>query len=482
MAKKSIRLNYFYNTLYQVFTLLTPLITAPYLSRVLGAAGIGTVSYAESVVSYFTIFVSLGTSTYGQREVAYAQEDMARRSKIFWEIKILNAVTGLLILAFYLPFALLQDNWGIYLILTANLLSVIFDVSWFYQGLENFGAVALRNILYKSVSVVFVFVFVKDAGDLILYVAGNSVVYFAATLAMWGRILRHLSRPNFKELRPFRHLPTLISLFIPTLAVQIYTVLDKTMIGLMTSSPEENGYYEQATKLSRMVLTLITSLGTVMTPRIGYLFEKGDCFGIRRYLARSFRFVWLLGIPLALGLFSISTEFVPWFYGEGYDAVIPLLRVLAFLIPVIGISNICSAQFFIPTKKQNLLTVTVVSGAGLNFLLNLILIPQYRALGAAVASVAAELFVAAFQLYLMRREWSPSSFFKSGIRYFVSGLLMAGFIRLLARLPVPDGVFTLLAIVVGALAYFLCLLLMRDSFLTENVRKIFHMLVKRNRA
>ena len=200
---------------------------------------------------------------------------------------------------------------------------------------------------------------------------------------------------------------TVISLFVPTIAVQVYTVLDKTMIGMITQNDFENGYYEQAVKISKMVMTVVTALGTVMIPRIGFYFEKGDVKEVKRLMYRGYRFVWFLGIPLCLGLIMVSPKFVPWFFGEGYNKVSVLLGILSFLILAIGINNVTGMQYLIPTKRQNIFTLTVLIGAMINFAMNYILIERFAAIGAAIASVTAETVIAIVQLMIVRKEINP---------------------------------------------------------------------------
>ena len=236
MSPKSIKKNYIFNVAYQILTILTPLITAPYLSRVLQPDGIGRVSFAESIVSYFSLVAVMGISSYGQREISYVQNDVAKHSEVFWNAKILGFCTAGITIVIYIIFSLLQkENATLYLILTLNLVANFFDITWFFQGMEDFAKTVTRNAIVKIMQICYIFLFVKDKTDLPLYV---------------------------------------LSLFIPSVAIQIYTVLDKTMIGVITGSEYENGYYEQAMKISKMLLVLVTSLSTVMVPRIGHLFEN----------------------------------------------------------------------------------------------------------------------------------------------------------------------------------------------------------------
>ena len=449
MRKKSIKKNYMYNLIYQILTLITPFITTPYLSRVLGANGVGTYSYIDSVCSYFVLFATLGLTTFGQREVSYVQDDRKKRTIIFWETNIIELVASMLCMVAYVIFSLNQADANLYLVLVFNLLSVIANISWFFQGMEEFGKIVLRN-----------FAFINNA-------------------SYWLTIPKYVDKPKLKELHPARHIKTVISLFIPTIAIQIYTVLDKTMIGMITKDAYENGYYEQALKISKLVLTVVTSLGTVMIPRIGYHYSKGDTEMVRTYMYRAYRFVWLCGIPLTLGLIAVSSNFVPWFFGSGYEKVVSLLGVLSMLILAIGINNVTGMQYLIPTERQTLFTITVIIGAVANFVLNFVLIRFLQSLGAAIASVVAETTIAVIQIYIVRRELSPYQIIKSGIHYYIAGGIMFVILMNIKNVFTPSILHTLALVIIGAVIYGVALVLMRDEFLLVNANNIIKKILKR---
>ena len=478
MKQKSIKKNYIYNTAYQVLVLITPLVTTPYLSRILGADGVGTVSFAESVVAYFTLFATLGITTFGQREISYVQDDREKRTRIFWETKSLQAITSLSALVLYIIFSLLQEQRVLYLILSLNVLTVLFDVVWLIQGMEEFGKIVFRNVLFKLLNIIYIFVVVKTKDDILKYVFGLAFFVFLSNISLWVHIPQYVGKPNFKEIQPFRNIKVVLALFIPTIAVQIYTVFDRTMIGLITKDAFENGYYEQAIKISKMVMTVVTSLGTVMIPRIGYHYGRGEIEIVKNYMYRGYRFVWFLGTPLCLGLIGTSASFVPWFFGPGYEKVVPLLSILSFLIIAIGINNVTGLQYFVPTKRENLLTVTVVTGACVNFVLNLLLIPHFKSMGAAVASIVAEVTVALVQLYLVKSELSFWKIVKFSRNYVAAGAVMYGVLILLGQRMSPNILHTMIMVVAGAVVYFLVLCLLKDSFLMnmrdEFVRKYYH--------
>lgn len=478
MPNKSIKKNYLFNVAYQILVLLIPLITAPYLSRVLQPDGIGTVSFAESIVSYFSLVAVMGISTYGQREISYVQNDIEKRSEVFWNTKVLSFIISGAIILLYLVFATLKkEDSVIYYILTLNLVAVFFDITWFFQGMEDFARTVTRNAVFKVLNIIYIFIFIKNKGDLNLYVLGLGLFSALGNLSLWTYLPKYIKKVPFFRLRPFMNFKTVWSLFIPTIAIQIYTVLDKTMIGLITGSSYENGYYEQALKISKMLLTIVTALISVMIPRMGLLFEQNRTDEIQRYMYRSYRFVWFLGIPLCFGMIMTSDNFVPWFLGRGYEKVGLLLKILPFLILAIGINGVTGGQLLIPSKRQNLFSMTVTIGAAVNLLLNAVLIYCFESVGAAIASVAAEAVIAAVQLVCVRKEISIKKVVSNGIPYYIAGVVMVVCLIPLRNLLKPSVLNSLIMLCCGATSYFAVLLLEKDEFFISNIRTMFSAII-----
>lgn len=478
MPQKSIRKNYIYNLTYQILILITPLITTPYLSRVLGADGIGTYSYIESIASYFTLFATLGLTILGQREISYVQENRTKRTIIFWEINIIEFIVTTISIVVYVIFSIHQKDSVLYLVLIFNLFAVIANITWFFQGIEEFGKIVSRNIFFKILNIIFILVYIKSKDDLIWYMLGTSLFTFLSNISLWLYLPKYVDLPKWKELNPFCHIGVIVSLFIPTIAGQIYTVLDKTMIGIITKSPYENGYYEQAIKMARMVLTIVTSLSMVMVPRIGFYFKKGDFEYINKLMYKSYRFVWMLSIPLCFGLNCIANNFVPWFFGEEYNKVIPLLKILSFLIIAIGISNLTGIQYLIPTKRQNIFTITIILGAVTNLMMNIFLIPKFYALGAAIASVTAEFIVSFSQLTIISHELSVIQILKESKNYLYAGSIMVVILSVINKTLLPSIINTFIMIIIGSIVYFISLIIMKDNFLFSNIRFILRKLKK----
>lgn len=467
MSKKSIGKNYLYNVSYQILLIIIPLITTPYISRVLGANGIGKYSFAESIVTYFVLAATMGVTYYGQREIAFLQDDRKRRTQLFWETKCFTIIVSGISLLVYFLFAIHQENSILYLILAINIINVAFDVTWLFQGMEEFAIITSRNAVCKVMNVIFIFLFVKGKNDVWLYALGMVIFTLAANISMWPKIKTYVDLPEIKSLKPFRNFKVIFSLFVPTIAIQVYTVLDKTMIGVITGDDAQNGYYDQAIRISKIILTLVTALGTVMVPRIGYHFKKKDYEQVEKYMYRGYNFVWFLGTPLCFGLIGVAENTVPWFYGTGYDAVVPLLKILALLILAIGINNVTGIQYLIPTERQNTFTFTVVIGAIINFALNGLLIPHWQAVGAAVSSVIAETSIALVQIYIVRKEIRPLQIFSLSWKYFLAGGVMLLGLQLANQHLSPSFIHSLIMMISGAVVYFVMLLLLRDQFLMQ---------------
>lgn len=422
---KSVSRNYFYNVGYQLLALMTPLITTPYLARVLGADGVGTYSYTMSLTTYFVLFASLGAGEYGTRAVAYCQTDVHRRSRIFFEVWALRVVLTAVSLCMYAAFFLHDGGWSkLYLVQSLHVLAVAADVTWFFQGLEDFGRIVFRNSLMRIIQVGLVFLCVRQAEDLVVYAALVGGVTLASGFLLWGYLPRRLVWVSWREWRPFRDFGTVVQLFLPQAAISIYVVLDKTMLGMLGGSMTESGWYSQADKMVHLSITVLTAMGTVMAPRIAAAFAAGEEQAVRTGIMRSYRLVWFLGLPMMFGWMAIAGNVTPWFLGTGYEGVPLLLWLMAGLVVLIGLSNVTGVQYLVPTGGQNLLTLTVTVGALVNFGLNSWLIPVWGAKGAALATLISETVVTGTQLFVVRNIFSIGAIWQSSVVYWQSSLIM----------------------------------------------------------
>lgn len=466
--KKSIAKNYIYNLIYQMLTILLPLITTPYLSRVLGAEPIGIYGYTISIVTYFILFGTLGVSMYGQREIAYLQQDKKGRSKTFWEIIILRTVTlSISILLFYLIYGRSGEYALYYRILIVQLVANLFDISWLFQGIEEFDKTVVRNLIVKLLSLVLIFVLIKTPNDLWKYF----VIYVGAELigniTLWFYLPKYFEKVNIKELKIVKHIKPTISLFLPQIAIQIYTVLDKTMIGVITNSMVEVGYYEQAQKVVKAALTIAGALQTVMNSRIANAYIQKDQKEIKSCLGISINFVWFLTVPMMLGLVAVAPKFVPWYYGEGFGGVTPILIATAPILIVIGLNGITGVQYLIQIGKSKEFTISVTIGAITNIIFNIILIRFWGGVGAAIASIIAETTILLIQLRYFKEQFNIKEILRLSTKCLISGTVMFFVVKLVVYYLPVSILNTIIEILIGGIVYIAMLFVLKYKFLTD---------------
>ncbi len=464
----TIRKNYFYNVLLQLISLLLPFITTPYVARALTPAGVGTYSYISSIATNFSLLAALGTSSYGLRELARCRDDRYRSVRLFRELSLLRFASTAAALALYWVFvAAFGQDWRLYLASCPVILAAGTDCSWYFQAKENFRLLMLRNLLVKLAATVCILVFVRQPEDLWLYllIQGGSLLLSNAFLSL--RLLRRMPLIPWRELTFRRHFRETLAYFIPTVATSVYTVMDRTMIGLITRDMNQNGYYDQASRLVHMLMTLITSLHVVMGVRTSYLFGQNRKREIRRHVYSSFRFTYLLSFPMVAGLIACVPHFVPWFFGEGYDGVAPLLVGLTPLLVIIGTSHVLGTLYLTPCGQRARSNRAIIGGAVCNFLLNLLLIPRRSAQGAVIASVVAELLISVAYLYYSRRFIRVSVVVGLMLRYGLLAGVMFVPVWLIGRACHPGFWGLLLQIGVGILIYSVELILVRDPVWQE---------------
>lgn len=480
----SIRKNYFFNLTYQIFSLLTPLITAPYISRVLGSVGVGKYALSYTIATYFILVGSLGFGYYAQREVASLQNNKYKQSKLFWEILIARSFTIAIVLILY--FALyfvgaFGDYSSLMLVWSVYIISTIFDISFFFEGNDKFGVLAFRNMLIRTIGIIIIFIFIKDKDDVEKYALYQAIISVIANLSLWPHLGKSVFNVNIKNLNIKQHVMPTIKLFIPTLAVSVYTMLDRLFIGLLIPGTTEimyddgtvvvakiadveNGFYEQSEKIVKLIMTLFTSLTTVMVTRNSFELASGNMTRFKNNIDQTLKYLLFIGVPMMFGISAISINFCPWFFGSGYDKVPYLIMMFSPIILIIGFSNVLGRQYLIPLKRDNAFTMAICMGAVMNLLLNFILVPWLFSYGAAIASVIAEIVVTSFMLYMARNDISLRKLFISSWKYFFAGILMFISIYTLSVSISPSVLSTLLLTFLGGTIYISTLVVLKEHF------------------
>lgn len=452
----SIKKNFIYNSLYQILIMFIPLITTPYISRVLGANGIGTYSYAYSIASYFVLFIMLGINNYGNRTIARIRDDNDELSKSFWSIYAMQFFLGIIVNIFYVLYVFKISN-DIYVSLSMffYVLSATFDINWLFFGLEKFKMTVIRNTVIKIVTTICIFLFVKTSNDIIIYCLIMTIGMLFSQIVLWPYVLKNIKlyRPNFCDVK--KHIKPNLVLFITVIAVSLFNIMDKIMLGLMTSKIEV-GFYDSSQKIIAIPTALITSLGTVMLPRMSNMVEKDEKQS-NKLIYISIIFAMFLSTSMCFGIMGVSREFVPVFYGKGYEKCIMLFLILLPTCLFLAFANVIRTQYLLPHQMDRAYVVSAILGATVNVIGNLIMIPKYGSIGASISTLLAEAVVCFYQSNSVKKYQPILFYITKSIPFLVSGITM--FICLfIVSLDFSNVISLAIKIIMGACIYFIILI------------------------
>lgn len=416
--------NYLYNVGYQVLAIIVPLITSAYVSRVLRPEGVGANSFTNSIMQYFILFANMGIGYYGNRQIAYVRENKDQMSKTFWEIQIVKTIMTLYAFVAFEIFMIFYTRQPEYMwAQSLNLIAIAFDISWFYEGIEDFKVTVLKNSLVKVLSMIAIFIFIKGPNDVTLYIIVLALSTLIGNLTLWPNIRRDLNKISFKFLNPWQHFLPMAELFIPQIATQVYVQLNKTMLGVMVSETA-SGYYQYSDNLVKLILALVTATGTVMLPHVANAVSHGDMHKVNKMLYKSFNFVSAVSYPMMFGLAAISLTLAPKYYGPGYGPVGPAMMIESIVILIIAWSNVLGVQYLLPIHKQKQFTWSVTLGAIVNLILNIPFIRIWGLNGAMWSTVLSEISVTLYQLWAVRHLLNFKELFADSWKYFTAGLVM----------------------------------------------------------
>lgn len=464
--------NYLYNAGYQILLMFAPIITTPYISRVLGPHASGINSYTNGWVTFFCLIGQLGITLYGNREVAYHRDDKFERSRVFWGIELLQLGTICLSLLAYLTVVLLFSSTFkvFYLLQTFWIIAAGLDVSWYFMGMEDFKKTVVRNTIVKLISICLIFVVVKQESDLWKYILLLGLAQVGGNITLWPYLRDSIQWVAPKYWKPFKHLYPSLILFIPTITTQVYLVVNKLMLGRI-GAQDALGQFDYADKIVKLVLAIVTATGTVMLPHVANKFAKGDVKGVRQSLYHSFEFVTALAVPMMFGLMAVAKKFAPWFLGEKYVPTGTIMFIEAPVILFIAWSNVIGTQYLMPVKRVNEFTASVTAGAITNIALNFFLIPRYTANGAAIATVIAEFAVAAVQLQCVRTTIRRRDLFRNIWRYFLPGTLMCWIVYHLNEMMTMSIINLVFQAAVGVVIYVLGIIMLKAP-IVDQAKKI----------
>lgn len=452
--------NFIYNIAYQILIMVLPLITAPYIARVLGAELIGVYSYTHSVAYYFVLFAQLGLSVYGNRTIAQVRDDNERLNYTFSSIfKLQLIISSLSSLCFGLyVFGFAKEQYKIYFIFQfIYVLSGVFDINWFYFGIEKFKLTVTRNTIIKILTVVLILLFVKDKNDLTLYIAIMGGGVLLGQLAMWTQLSKYVKFVRTDWVDTTKIFVPVLILFLPTVATSLYRYMDKIMLGSMTTM-NQLGYYENSEKFISIAMGVINALGTVMVPRMSNLYANNDVATARKYINKSIEGIFIIASPLAFGLASVATILSVVFYGSEFSQCGKIIPILSLSLLFSAWANVIRTQYLIPKSRDKEYIISMFVGAGANMIINITLIPILGGVGAAIGTVFAEAFVAISHSVFVRKELRLMSYLRLCIPYVMLGLIMFLVVRTVLKFSSMTVVWLLLSIVIGAIAYVILVL------------------------
>lgn len=405
MKEKSLLSNYIFNTIYTLLNILFPLITTSYVSRVLLADGVGKVSFAANIVSYFLVIAQLGVPRYGPREIAKKRGSKEEQNNIFWEIFSINFIsTFFMVILYYIAILNLSsfnENRFLMLIMGLSLVFNFINVDWFYTGMEEYKYITIRSIFIKLVSLVCLFIFVKSREDFWIYGLIQCCGIGGNYLFNIFNLRRFIKRPAVK-LNLCKHMKSIMILLSMTIAVELYAQLDTTMIGFLCTDSNV-GYYTNPMRMIKIIIGVVTSLSTVLFPRLSWYYEKGDVDKVNSIVNIALKLVIYIAFPACLGVLLIAKPMILVLFGNSFSPSILTIRILAFLIPVVAIGNLFGTQILMIVNQEKKLLYSVSIGACINIMLNTFLIPKFQQNGAALASVIAEASVMIVQYVFAKK-------------------------------------------------------------------------------
>ena len=422
--KNGIFRNISYNFFYQILILIIPFITAPYLARVIGAEGIGTYSYTNSIALYFTYFTMLGLNNYGNREIAKCGADIKSRTNTFNELYYCQLMCFVFSLAMYIVYMIFgAEDKKAALLQLIFLFSALFDINWFFFGIEEFKLTVVRNTIVKIIVVLLVFLFVRDSEDIYLYIFFMCSGYLVSQILLWIFLPKYIEEIKPRKEGIKKHFINEVKLFIPVIATSIYKIMDKIMLGAISNNSEV-GYYENAEKIINVPIALICAIGTVMLPRISANIINKKNKESRKFLDTTMFFSLGFSTCFSFGILALGEEFSILFYGKEFAYSGLIMKYLSITIIFLSIGNVVRTQYLIPNGKDKEYILSAIIGAVINIISNLILIPIKGAIGAAIGTVLAEILVCTYQLWHSKEYINVKKYIHWTVKYVFIGCIM----------------------------------------------------------
>ena len=470
MAEKSLKKNAVFSFIKAFMNLAFPVITFPYASRILLPEGIGKVNFANSVVSYFIIIAGLGIGTYATREAAKVRNDKTQLTKFSKEIFSINLIaTAIAYILFFIALIFipkLNPYRTMLLICSTKILFTTLGMDWFYSALEDFKYITLRSVFFQAISLIFLFIFVRTKEDILWYTAFGIISSVGSNICNLFYCTKFIDLRLKIKLELKKHIKPIFTFFGMTLATSIYTMLDTTMLGFLSTNTEV-GYYSAATKISHMVLSLITALTTVLLPRMSLYINYNDMDSFKTLSNKTVSIITLLSIPITTGLFLLAKPITLLFSGNEYIPAIIPMQVMTPIVFIISIGSITGPRMLAALNKEKFTLFSYIVGATCNIICNTILIPIFGALGAAIGTLIAESIVTGIQVIYLHQYIFTKDNFISLFHSIIATILMGSLIIVILKNFNNILLKLIIASIGGMLFYAICLLLLKNKYFIE---------------
>lgn len=475
----SIKKNFIYNLSYQILIMILPFITTPYISRVIGPEGVGIQSYTYSIANYFVLFAMLGVNNHGNRSIAMVKNNKEKLQRTFVSIYSVQFIMSAIMIVLYSIYIIFiaKENKIIFIIQAIYIISALLDINWFFFGMEQFKLTVIRNTVIKLISVVSIFVFVRNSNDLYLYSLILALGSLISQFILWKYLSKYISFVKVSKEEILVQIKPILILFIPVIAISIYKIMDKIMLGSM-SSMTQVGFFENSEKIMSIPLGVITALGTVMLPKMSNLYASGNEDEGNKYIGLSLEFVMFISVGAMFGLIGVSPILMPIFLGDKFIECVNIVAIMSITIVFLAWANVVRTQYLIPKKKDKIYITSTIIGAVINLVINILLIKKYGAIGATIGTVFAEASVCIYQSIMIRRDLNMSLYLKKVLFYILPGIIMCVSIRILGNALGQSILTGIIQIVLGGTIYvILCLvymILIKNEIVINTIKKFNH--------
>lgn len=479
--QKSLKLNFVMNAILTMSSFIFPLITFPYVSRILLPTGTGKVSFAISIISYFAIFAQLGIPTYGVRACAKVRDNKKELTKTVQEIFIINLVMSMMT---YIVFTValftiprLQEDKTLFMVVSSTIIFNTIGMEWLYKALEQYTYITVRSIIFKFVALISMFILIHNPSDYVIY---GGISIFASSAS---NIFNFINIHKYIDIKPVgnykfrRHLKAVVVFFAMSCATTIYTNLDTVMLGFIKTD-QDVGYYSAAVKIKSILVSIVTSLGVVLLPRASYYIERGLKDEFLQITRKAINFVILFATPMMVYFIIFAKEGIFFLSGNSYDGSIIPMQIIMPTLLLIGLTNIMGIQMLVPMGKEKIVLYSVIAGAIVNLIVNFLLIPKFSSTGAAIGTLVAEIVVWVVQ-YCLLRDYVKKSYNQVHYIPIIIGIIVGSFLSFgIKYLYIGNFLTLVISSITFFASYILVLVIAKESLIIDIKNQLLRKFLK----